>query len=177
MNEYGVKVEWNWRGENWSALGKTCHSAALSTTYPTWTAVGLNMVLHSEKPATNHVCCVTSFVTLRHKFNVLCVYVSDFKEPYPARTAYQVAKLPLVRDILSFGYSGKVWGLYSDDCEDCCLLWCIVFWCNCAKCQCSSVRLHIVTSQNNAALTVSNYSWSICCNVWKYASQHLHAYM
>jgi hypothetical protein len=123
------------------------------------------------------MCCVTPFITLRSKFNVLCIYVSDFKEPYPARTAYQVAKLPLVRDVLSFGYGCQVWGLYSDDCEDCCLLWCIVFWCNCAKGQCSYVRLQNVTSQNTAALTVSNYSWSICCNVWKYASQHLHACM
>lgn len=88
--------------------GKTCHSDALSTTYPTQTAVGLNLVLHGEKPATNHVCCVTPFVTLRSKFNVLCVYVSDFKEPYPARTAYQVAKLPLVRDVSSHGYGNKV---------------------------------------------------------------------
>ena len=79
-----------------------------STTYPTRTAVGLNVVLHGEKPATNHMYCVTSSVTLRSKFNVLCIYVSDFKEPYPARTAYQVAKLPLVRDILSFGYGIKV---------------------------------------------------------------------
>lgn len=132
---------------------------------------------HSEKPVTNHVCCVTSFVTLRSEFNVLCIYVSDFKEPYPARTAYQVAKLPLVRDVLSFVYGSKVWGLCSDDCEDCCVLWCIVFWCNCANGQCSYVRLHSVISQNTAALTVSNYSWSICCNVWKYENQHSQMYM
>ena len=39
-------------GENQSALGKTCHSAALSTTDPTRTAAGSNLVLRSEKPAT-----------------------------------------------------------------------------------------------------------------------------
>ena len=64
--------------------------------------------LHGEKLATNHVCCVTSYVTFRTKFNVLCIYVPDFKEPYPARTAYQVAKLPLVRDVLSFWYGSTV---------------------------------------------------------------------
>jgi hypothetical protein len=63
---------------------------------PTRDAVGLNVVLHGD------LCCITPFVTLMSKFNVLCIYVSDFKEPYPARTAYQVAKLPLVRDVLFF---------------------------------------------------------------------------
>ena len=176
MNECGVKVEWNWRGENWSALGKTCHSAALSATYGTQTAVGLNLVCMVKKPVTKHVCCVIPCVTQRHKSNVLCIYVSDFKEPYPARTAYQVAKLPLVRDVLSFGYGSEVWGLYGADCEDCCLLWCVVFWYNFAKCQCSSVRLHSVTSLNIAALAVLNYNWRICYNVWQYASQHLHTH-
>lgn len=69
---------------------------------------GVEPGLHGEKPVTNHVCCIIRFVTQRHKCNVLCIYVSDFKEPYPARTAYQVAKLPLVRDVLSFGYGSEV---------------------------------------------------------------------
>jgi len=40
----------------------TCPSATLSTTNPTWTGMGLNLVL-SEKPATNHLCNGTDFIT------------------------------------------------------------------------------------------------------------------
>ena len=31
---------------------------------------GVKPGLHGETPLTNHVCCVTPFVTVRHKFNV-----------------------------------------------------------------------------------------------------------
>jgi hypothetical protein len=40
-------------GENRNTRGKTCHSATLSTTNPTWTDPGSNPRLRRERPATN----------------------------------------------------------------------------------------------------------------------------
>jgi hypothetical protein len=42
-------------GENRSALGKTCPSATLSTTNPTWTDPGSNPGLCGGRPATNRL--------------------------------------------------------------------------------------------------------------------------
>lgn len=42
------------------------------------------------------------FFKLMNKLNTFHIYISDFKEPYPARTAYQVAKLPLVSGVLFY---------------------------------------------------------------------------
>jgi hypothetical protein len=42
-------------GENRSTRGKTCPSATLSTTNPTWTDPGSNLVLRVERPATNRL--------------------------------------------------------------------------------------------------------------------------
>jgi hypothetical protein len=42
-------------GENQSTLRKSCHSATLSTTNPTWTDPGSNPGLHGERPATNRL--------------------------------------------------------------------------------------------------------------------------
>jgi hypothetical protein len=42
-------------GENRSTRGKTCPSAALSTTNPTWTDPGSNPGLRGERPATNRL--------------------------------------------------------------------------------------------------------------------------
>ena len=42
-------------GENRSTRGKTCPSATLSTTNPTWTRPGLNPGLRGERPATNRL--------------------------------------------------------------------------------------------------------------------------
>jgi hypothetical protein len=36
-------------GENWSTQTATCHSLILSTTHPTWTAMGWNLGHYSEK--------------------------------------------------------------------------------------------------------------------------------
>jgi hypothetical protein len=41
--------------ENRSTWGKTCPSATLSTTNPTWTDPGLNLGLRGERPATNRL--------------------------------------------------------------------------------------------------------------------------
>jgi hypothetical protein len=42
-------------GENRSIRGKTCPSAILSTTNPTWTNPGSKLGLHGEMPATNRL--------------------------------------------------------------------------------------------------------------------------
>jgi hypothetical protein len=42
-------------GETEVLGGKTCPSAALSTTNPTWTDLGLKTVLRCERPATNRL--------------------------------------------------------------------------------------------------------------------------
>ena len=42
-------------GENRSSRGKTCPSATLSTTNPTWTDPGSNPGLRGERPATNRL--------------------------------------------------------------------------------------------------------------------------
>jgi hypothetical protein len=42
-------------GENGSTWGKTCPSAILSTTNPTWTDPGSNPTLRGERPATNRL--------------------------------------------------------------------------------------------------------------------------
>jgi hypothetical protein len=38
-------------------LEKTCPSATLSTTNPTWTNLGVNLGLFCERLATNHLSC------------------------------------------------------------------------------------------------------------------------
>jgi len=47
MNEQGILVEWNWH-DNWTTGRKTCPSATLSPTNPTWT-----VCLHSDRLVTN----------------------------------------------------------------------------------------------------------------------------
>jgi hypothetical protein len=46
----------NWKNDNWLAkielIGEKLHSVTLPTTNPTWTALGLNPGLRSDKPAT-----------------------------------------------------------------------------------------------------------------------------
>jgi hypothetical protein len=42
-------------GENRSTRGKTCPSATLSTTHPTWTDLGSNAGLRGERLATNRL--------------------------------------------------------------------------------------------------------------------------
>jgi hypothetical protein len=42
-------------GENRSTRGKTCPSATLSTTNPTWTDPGMKSGLRGERPATNRL--------------------------------------------------------------------------------------------------------------------------
>jgi hypothetical protein len=49
----GAPVEWSWQGENRSIRGKSCPSATLSTTNPTWTDLGSNPGLRGERSATN----------------------------------------------------------------------------------------------------------------------------
>ena len=51
----GAPVEWNWRGKSEVLGEKTCPSATLSTTNPTWTDPGSNPGLRGERPATSRL--------------------------------------------------------------------------------------------------------------------------
>jgi hypothetical protein len=53
-------------GENLSSWGKTCPSAILCTTNPTWTDPGLNLGLCGESPATNRLSHGMSRILLLH---------------------------------------------------------------------------------------------------------------
>jgi hypothetical protein len=47
--------------ENRSAKGKTCPSATLPTTNPTWSDPGLNQILRGERSATNRLSHGTAY--------------------------------------------------------------------------------------------------------------------
>jgi hypothetical protein len=49
-------------GENRSTRGKTCPSATLSATNPTWTDPGSNPGLRGERPATNGLSRGTAYM-------------------------------------------------------------------------------------------------------------------
>jgi hypothetical protein len=51
MSEY--RQQWNIDREKSNESEKTCPSATLSITNPTWTDLGTNPGLHGQKPATN----------------------------------------------------------------------------------------------------------------------------
>jgi hypothetical protein len=51
--EHGAGHWWNDTGETPSARRKTCPSAILSTTNPTWAALGFIPGLHGERLVTN----------------------------------------------------------------------------------------------------------------------------
>jgi hypothetical protein len=51
-------------GENRSTRGKTCPSATLSTTNPSWSDLGSNPVLRCERPATNRLSHGTAMYSL-----------------------------------------------------------------------------------------------------------------
>ena len=51
-------------GENRSTRGKTCPSATLSTTNPTWTDRGSNPGLRGERPATNRLSHGTAYTRI-----------------------------------------------------------------------------------------------------------------
>jgi hypothetical protein len=51
--------------EHRSTRGKTCSSATLPTTNPTWTELGSNPGLRGERPATNRLSHGTAFLPSR----------------------------------------------------------------------------------------------------------------
>jgi hypothetical protein len=66
--------EWVWSKDeiiltekNRSAVRKLMTVLRCLPTYPTQTAVVSNLVLHAEKPVTNHLCCVTALLTVKGK--------------------------------------------------------------------------------------------------------------
>jgi hypothetical protein len=58
-------------GKNRITRGKTCPSATLSTTNPTWTDPGSNQVIRGERPATNRL----SLFHVRLKLNCLYLHI------------------------------------------------------------------------------------------------------
>jgi hypothetical protein len=57
-------------GDNRSTRGKTCPSATLSTTNPTWTNPGSNPGLRGERPATNRLSHGTAFPSVPTTANI-----------------------------------------------------------------------------------------------------------
>jgi hypothetical protein len=51
----GALVEWNWQGKPKNSGGKTCPSATLSTTNPTWTDPGSNPGLRGGRLVANRL--------------------------------------------------------------------------------------------------------------------------
>jgi hypothetical protein len=67
-------------GENRSTRGKTCPSATLSTTNPTWTDPGSNPGLRDGRPATNclrHDTAIKSML-MYSELIFVCVCSSDY---------------------------------------------------------------------------------------------------
>jgi hypothetical protein len=58
-------------GENRSTQGKTCPSATLSTSNPTWTDPGSNPGLRGKRPATNRLSHGTAFYILVHNHHII----------------------------------------------------------------------------------------------------------
>jgi hypothetical protein len=65
-----MKVTW----ENRSTRGKTCPSAILSTTNPTWTDPGSNPDLRGGMPAANSLNHGTALYKNYTKNNIVCKY-------------------------------------------------------------------------------------------------------
>jgi hypothetical protein len=64
----GAPVEWNWQEKTEVLRGKTCPSATLSTTNPTWTDPGSKPGLRGRWPAANRL----SYGTAKAQW-ILCV--------------------------------------------------------------------------------------------------------
>jgi hypothetical protein len=77
--EYGAMLEWYWHGENQRTFRKTCPCATLSTTNPTWTDLGANPCLSSERLVTNHLshCTVKWLLVKQVMYGMLPSPVTD----------------------------------------------------------------------------------------------------
>jgi hypothetical protein len=53
--EWKAMTEWYWHEKNRRTWRKTCPSATLSATNPTWIHPCVNPSCHSDRPATNHL--------------------------------------------------------------------------------------------------------------------------
>jgi hypothetical protein len=60
-------VEWNWQGKTEVLRRKTCHSATLSSTNPTWTNPESSPVRRGERLATNSLSHGTAYTELLMK--------------------------------------------------------------------------------------------------------------
>jgi hypothetical protein len=93
----GAPVEWNWQGETEVLGGKTCPSATLSTTNPTWTGLWSNPGLRGERSATNRLSHGTALWQPYH-LHVPTVYKSvslNLLEPWGSVQACNGVALPL----------------------------------------------------------------------------------
>jgi hypothetical protein len=70
----------NLRGESQSTWGKTCPSATLSTTNPTWTEPGSKLGLRVETPLTNRLSHGKTNLQLGNHLNI---YIKDGKPRKP----------------------------------------------------------------------------------------------
>jgi hypothetical protein len=67
-------------GENRRTRRKTCPSATLSTTNPTWIDPGANSGLHSEKPATNRLSHGTAAWLKYLTYHLVPVLAPNYKQ-------------------------------------------------------------------------------------------------
>jgi hypothetical protein len=83
----------NWWNKDWQGKPKysekTCPSATLSTTNPTWLDPGLNSGCRGGKPATNRLSYGAAFTFIKYKYKILITSVDSqtimSAETYPAK--------------------------------------------------------------------------------------------
>jgi hypothetical protein len=100
----GAPVEWNWQRKTEELGEKTCPSATLSTTNPTWTNPGSNPGLRGGRPAANRLSHGTALgwwcwwlyddVFLNVKVFRLYVHTASFIQSHCSDSLYPV--LPVV---------------------------------------------------------------------------------
>jgi hypothetical protein len=71
-------------GKNWRTQEKNLASATLSTIHPTWTDLGANQSLHSERMAVNHL----SHVAWQNQTSVWAIYSLLFFSAFGAVNLY-----------------------------------------------------------------------------------------
>ena len=77
----GTPVEWNWQGKTEVPGEKTCPSATLSTTNPTWTDRGSSPALRGERPATNRLSNGTAWPHLVLFKSAQLIQMANLRKP------------------------------------------------------------------------------------------------
>jgi hypothetical protein len=98
----GAPVEWNWHGKAEELGEKTCPSATLSTTNPTWTDPGSNPGLRCGRPAANRLSHGTAEITIYCKTSTLSlgptqtpVHGMSRFFPYQVRVRCEIYRSPV----------------------------------------------------------------------------------